>query len=353
MMENSNKKVVAAIDLGYGHTKFAKFDDSGSMTVDSFPSFVGVGASGKAGLETLGSLDVVSVNLAGNVLTVGKDSANARGAQMGRNTDEGFSSTPQYAALMMGALAYLDLPRIDVLVIGLPMHTLRANSAQLRERYRGTHDVPMLGNRKKFKRETVEIGEVIVVGQPVGALMDACANRPDIQDDCSIVLDMGFHTLDVLGMEARKPRADRVDGIPGGVSGYINAVSESVRDWFNQQPGAKGAELRLPIHQYETALRTGKPMRTGIGPIDLSQHRAQADATIAQYLDKVASIIKDYGDITVAVLAGGGAKLIEAPFKARFPLIRNVMIPDEPNFSVVRGFLHVAKAQASRGVAHA
>ncbi|MFX7895055.1 hypothetical protein ABTK48_20275, partial [Acinetobacter baumannii] len=47
MMENSNKKVVAAIDLGYGHTKFAKFDDSGTMTVDSFPSFVGVGASGK------------------------------------------------------------------------------------------------------------------------------------------------------------------------------------------------------------------------------------------------------------------------------------------------------------------
>jgi hypothetical protein len=85
----------------------------------------------------------------------------------------------------------------------------------------------------------------------------------------------------------------------------------------------------------------------------LSQHRAQADTTIAQYLDKVAGIIKDYGDITVAVLAGGGAKLIEAPFKVRFPLIRNVMIPCDPNFSVVRGFLHIAKTQASRRIVNA
>jgi PRTRC genetic system protein D len=186
-----------------------------------------------------------------------------------------------------------------------------------------------------------------VIGQPVGALMDACRTMPEITEETAIVLDMGFNTLDLVCMADRKPRSDRSDAFPGGVAGYIDEIARSVNAWVKKNHPDINDELRLPSHHYEKALKENKPLRTGLGPIDLRPHARVAESRIEQYMDQVAAKLGIYSDISVAVLAGGGARLIEAAFRRRFPLVRKVIVANDPQFSVVRGYLNVGESQVT------
>lgn len=347
---------VAAVDLGYGHVKYVTRNDH-SLVTGSFASYVSLGhGSGRhAGLEALGSLDVVTVSVGGRQYAVGNDSHLTSTATSDRNRDTHYSKSDQYMSLMLGAFWHMKKTTIDMLVVGLPMNTLGANTTHLKKALVGSHVIPNFMRRVPADNDNVvvTVKEVVVMGQPVGALMDACRGRPDLRDKASLVLDMGYNTLDVLGMSGGKPRPDRTEAFPGGVAGYLEDVAKSVNAWVKREFPDISDELRLPSHFYEKALREGKPLQTGLGAIDLQPHAKVASARLEKYMDSVAALISSYGDIAVAVLAGGGAYLIEGPFKRRFPMLRNILIPENPEFSVVRGYLTVGEAMMkARDVAH-
>lgn len=335
-------KVSAAIDLGYGHVKSA-IKVGEQIRTDTFPSYVGIASSpaSMAGLAGFAELDVIEVDVRGRRFLVGPDSPKTRTINAERNRDSSYAATDQYMALMLGMLHRMRLSEIDVLVVGLPMNTIEANAAQLRERLTGRLDVPGF-DRRIGGTTTVVVREVIVLGQPVGALLDASSRDPDLQRKTTIVLDWGWNTLDILGIEGGKPRKDRITAFQGGVAGYIDEVAKSVNAWVRQKHPNVREKLRLSAHLYEEALRTGKELETSLGPIDLKPHAKAASAMVDQCFDQVAAILgEDTGSITAAVLAGGGTELVnaEAHFRRRFPLITNVIVPDDPQFSVVRGFL--------------
>ena len=350
--------VSAAADIGYGHVKTAvKHGDM--IKTDTFPSYVGIASSptSMAGLAGLAALDVVEVDIRGRRFLVGPDSPKTRTINAERNRDSSYASTDQYMALMLGALHRMRLPEIDVLVVGLPMNTIEANGAELRHRLTGKHLVPAFERQGHGLTEVV-VREVLVLGQPVGALLDASSRDPELQRKTTIVLDWGWNTLDILGIEGGKPRKDRITAFQGGVAGYIDEVAKSVNAWLRQTHPHVREKLRLSAHLYEEALRAGKPLETSLGPIDLAPHIKSASAMVDQCFDQVAAILgEDTGSITAAVLAGGGTKLVnaEAHFRRRFPLISNVIVPADPQFSIVRGFLaaglkRLQTMQSSHGV---
>jgi plasmid segregation protein ParM len=344
-------KSITAIDLGYGHVKFATRGASdGPMS--SFPSYVGIGTGGTSqfALQGLGRIDVVNVVVNGRQYVVGPDAALVRSTAADRNRDTSYSTSDQYMALMLGAFWQLKQTVIDVLVIGLPMNTLQIHAKTLKEKMLGVHTIPnfMTGNRGDGTDNlVVSVKDVYVIGQPVGALMDVCRTTPEITGGSAIVLDMGFNTLDLLCMENRKPRSDRSDAFPGGVAGYIDEIARSVNEWVKKTYPDITDQLRLPSHHYEKALKENKPLQTGLGPIDLQPHAKVAESRIEQYMDQVAAKLGIYSDISVAVLAGGGARLIENAFRRRFPLVRRVIVADDPQFSVVRGYLNVGESQVA------
>lgn len=353
--------VVVAVDLGYGHVKYAvhRHGASGEIAVNSFPSYVGLANNGVAtrAYEALASLDLVTVNVAGRQYAVGKDSPLTGKTTNDRTLAADFSATDPYMALMMGALWHAKEPVIELLVVGLPMNTLVANSAQLIQRLKGSHTIPNFrsGNRGDGSDNiVVTIREVKVVGQPIGALLDASTQRPDIKDQTALVIDLGFNTLDVLTCEGGKPRAERSDAFPGGVAGYIEQISQGVVAWAKKAHPELREDLDIPTHKYEKALRERKPLLTGLGPIDLQPHVRAANSTLEAYMDRVANIVGPAGDITFALLAGGGAPYLEGPFRMRYPNIRDVLIPHDNQFSVVRGFMKVGLSiLAQREAAHA
>lgn len=340
-------KVSAAVDLGYGHVKYA-CAQGGKVSLGAFPSYVSIGAGGtmRHSLAALGQLDLVTVQVGGRAYAVGNDSPLTGNAAAVRNRDPGFSTTNSYMALMLGALWSLKAEVIDLLVVGLPMNTLHLHDKELVRRLTGEHIVPdfRVDNRGDGASNiVVKVREVICIGQPVGALLDVSTTYPDIKSERAIVLDLGFNTLDVLAIEGGRPRTDRIDAFPGGVAGFIDELKRCVELSIRQQYPDIQENVDIPSHHYEQALRDNKPLLTGLGPIDLKPHAEVAAARLEQYLDKVANLIGEKGDITCAVLAGGGASLIEEPFRRRFRTIRNIVIPRDPEFSVVRGFLSLGR----------
>lgn len=348
-----NSKVVAAVDLGYGHAKYSRVRGP-EVVFDSFPSFATTGgaASSMANGAGLRELDVVSVNVDGRDYLVGKDAHLIRGASVERNRDANYSASDQYMAMMLGCMWYMQQSVIDVLVVGLPMNTLEKSKEALKARLKGTHVVPEWRTEcrdVKIDKTSVEVKEVLAYGQPVGALLDVCAAHPEFQRDNLVVVDVGYNTLDLFGMEDGKPRPDRIAAWPGGVASYIDEVTRSLNAQVRREHPEMREDLRISSHAYEAAIRTGRPLRTSLGDLDLAPHIRTAAPRLEGQLDLLAAKLDAYGDITRAVIAGGGAPLLHEPFKKRFPLLKQVFVPENPQFSVVRGFWQAGRAKAGIG----
>ena len=344
---------VVAVDIGYGHCKGATRTASGELLLHSFPSFstLATSSSATAGLSQLSSLDILQVQVNNLQFVVGKDSTHFLSHNLPRSRGEDFSMSEQYLALLKGMLWYLGHETIDLLVVGLPLNTARAFSAPLQKRLVGTHAVPnfRMGSRTSGSDDLmVKIKQVMVVGQPIGALTDALAYRPSLSKTAAIVLDMGFNTLDMLGMSDGKPQPQQAHAFTGGVASYIDEVSKSVTEWVRQTNPSIRTEFRISSHLYEKALRDRTPLKTSLGDIDLEPHRWSAEALLDQYMDLVDQQLGNQAEINLAVLAGGGARLIEPAFRRKFPLIKNIIISTDPQFSIVKGFLMLGHSVVTR-----
>jgi plasmid segregation protein ParM len=257
-------------------------------------------------------------------------------------------------ALMLGAFWYMRREVIDVLMIGLPMNTYERYADYLKNKLTGHHAIPNFksGNRGGDLGDTisVHVRTVMVVAQPVGALTVATVERPDLRRANALVLDLGFNTLDMLGLSGGKPRMDRAAAFPGGVAAYIDDIRKSFNEWVKT---THAQELAIPHHHFEEALRDNKPLQCMLGELPLDPHVKKAAARLDQYMDLVAAKLGEAGDISVAVLAGGGAALMVEPFKRKYPLLRNIIVVKDPQFAIVLGYQEIGEKLAARFVAEA
>jgi len=102
-----------------------------------------------------------------------------------------YTETPEYLALLRGALVAMKVPEVDLLVLGLPVSHFMAKKATIEKLDVGTHDV---GSGRK-----VVVRKVMVLAQPQGALMyfaDLHQKMASIEHEQSLVIDAGMRTFD-------------------------------------------------------------------------------------------------------------------------------------------------------------
>jgi plasmid segregation protein ParM len=120
--------IIRAIDVGYGNTKFCH----GDKGCDHFPSIATLTMKSGIGLSAGGTIkrDVIEVESDGSNYLVGKDGIETLSARddRGRFLNASYAETAQHLALFRGALTYLDVPEIDVIVSGLPVKNYTKNT---------------------------------------------------------------------------------------------------------------------------------------------------------------------------------------------------------------------------------
>src|ERR1044071_4551714 len=156
----SKAPVIRSIDIGFGFTKFNKRVDD-ELVYDSFISLA-PRSSKIDSLSMLNDRETVVVTIDGSDYEVGSDSYLLESVDSTRTLNEQYINTTQYKALFYGALHYMNEEVIDLLVVGLPVSNFKSQNQKLQEGMKGIHKINA--------HMTVEVKNVLVVMQPMGAL---------------------------------------------------------------------------------------------------------------------------------------------------------------------------------------
>jgi len=315
--------IVRAIDVGFGNTKYVSSASGADVRCASFPSIAY--PSARAPVANTGERRrTVAIPIGGLFYEVGPDVRLAADTFRATQLHDRYTETPEYLALLRGALAMMRVEAIDILVLGLPVSALAGKRGQVEKLAVGTHD---LGNGKK-----VIVRKALVVAQPQGALVQYAAQHGKLDaigSEQSLIIDPGARTFDWL--VARGMRL---------VQKQSHSLNRGVFDVLQVVAGEIAAEIGAPYSDLvaiDEALRTGRRLLIYQHHYDLAKLLPIAQ-TIAQ--QAVSSMMQwvgaDYA-LQNIILVGGGAFLFEKAVKQAFPRHRIQKVKD-PLYANVRGF---------------
>jgi plasmid segregation protein ParM len=353
MSNASGAPIVAAIDLGYGLTKFTRRNaDTGAVEYDLFPSVAFGVDRRRYELEERRSEIVKVVSYNGESFVVGPDvmSRAASSSDFGRHLDDKYYESAPYHALMRGALAYMEEDHIDVLVLGLPVSHFRdpAKPAALKKAYTGK--VSLDGER------SVVIDKVVVRPQPMGGFYSLDRQIDDINatiarfpqsglkplvdwnqlvDTMTVVtVDPGEYTLDWLLVNHGKPNTD-VSGAAGDAGRH--RVMTSVKEHLEAKLGRAIAPTNL--NRLNNSLRTGAVFKLDGRAIDMKDPEilAAARRAVRDPVSIMMNGIKGAWDIIdMVVMVGGHPSHYAEEIAERMPDMP-IYVPKHSVFSNVEG----------------
>jgi plasmid segregation protein ParM len=136
--------VVRSIDLGYGQVKYSCASPVGgspSVVLRHFPARVVpvISTIAQRGTALVGQAQVLTPEVQGAQYYVGAEIDSVAGTTAGRRIESNYARTPQYDALMKGALAYMGEKYIDCLALGLAVSRYRAERQRLIDCYRASN----------------------------------------------------------------------------------------------------------------------------------------------------------------------------------------------------------------------
>lgn len=332
------KASTLAIDVGYGNTKTA-FAMGSEIKTTMFPSLAPQAATSNLtpeGGTPFQARNVVNVMVDGARYEVGPGVALSGAYNTGRALAEDFVTTPNYAALLAGALYYSRATSIDRLVLGLPVHNTQKYAGYLRDRFVGQHD---------FGWGAVEVKSVMPLPQPLGSLltyMQQSGKQYD-PDNSYLVIDVGYFTTDWIVARGYTMDDTRSGGVPGGAARVYQQIASLISSQKGQPFDA--------IERVDHALRKGGSMLFYQEDLDLNPYLAEAMAVTHQSIKELQSKVGRTDDIRAIILTGGGAALYAPTIRAAFPL-NAIHMMDAPCFANVRGFYTIGAArQASKAAA--
>lgn len=325
-------KIVRSLDLGSGYAKFNRLVD-GKLDYMSFPSLAprSTGHSLSAGL--LGQRDTVQVTVEGTLYEVGPDSGDLDSNDSTRNLNDQFIYTDQYRAVLLGALHYMGETEIDLLVVGLPLTTVK-RAEDLRKICTGTH--------KLADGKTVTVKDTLVLAQPQGGLhycVSQANRRPEfefIADDTNLIVDPGYLTFDFVKANGLKINDSRSGAHPGGVSKILRAICESLSSKFDMD--------YTNISAVDKALARRKIKINGKVE-DLVEHIRFAKPSIEGSINFMKNVIGDGADIDNIILLGGGHNIFARTLSAYFKNHTIYVLPDA-QFANVKGYQAAGDAHA-------
>jgi plasmid segregation protein ParM len=330
------KTSVFAIDVGYGNTKYAYRAASGTVASAMFPSLAPLAASrslASYGENVLAARKVATMVIDGIEYEVGPDvSLSAAYGNTGRALSNDFVLSDNYAALLAGAIHFSGVTHIERLVLGLPVHNMQKYSAALKERFAGELD---------YGQSRVTVEKVVVIPQPLGALVLASSNRQNEfgRDSAHLVVDVGYFTTDWVYANGYTMDDKRSGGMPGGASQIYQRIASLI-----------SRDQREPVEDLELidkALRERTPYFFYGSDIQLEPYLEKSQPLIAGVVKEMQNSVGQLTNVRSIILSGGGAALYASAIRRAFPRVM-IEVIDAPCLANARGFLVVGEAGLAR-----
>lgn len=316
---------VRAIDVGFGQTKYTVAVHDGAIECAHFPSVALPSMVPSSSRPIVGGRrKTIEIFTNSMYYEVGQDVLQA-GAQVRPPLSiDDYVETPEYHALLLGALALMKVDRIDLLVLGLPVSTFSARKAQLERLATGEHQVG--GGR------TVTVAKALVIAQPQGALVTFCMEQgtPDaFKHQENLVIDAGSRTFDWLCSRGYGLLSKRSGSAPFGVHNVLQQVGEAI--------AAEIGESYEERHAIDLALRKQKPLTIYGRPHSVDRYKPIVDSIAQDAVRALLAVVGGGYRFDHIVLVGGGAHLFKKALRAAFPKQKLHEVAD-PMFANVRGF---------------
>jgi len=325
-MPAKEPKIVRAIDLGWGYTKYSHFDiETEKLGFSSFPSLAPRSAGLDLSMSIVGKRDTVVVDVDGTKYEVGPDSADLDTNDATRNLNDQYIHTEQYKAVFYGALHYIAEKTIDLLVVGLPLSNMNS-AAKLKALMIGTHKIN--------DEQTVEVKDCLVLPQPLGGLyycLSLGTEREDFEflnEEMNLVIDPGFLTFDFLLSNGEKVIENRSSAHTGGVSKVLRSIAESISNKF----GMKYDNLSA----IDRGLRRRKLKINGEVE-GLEDHIKNTRSVLEGSVNYMKNIVGDGSDIDNIILLGGGSHIYQKTINSYYPKHKVILLENAQEANV-QGF---------------
>ena len=315
---------VRAVDVGSGNTKFISAVAGEDVRCMSFPSIAYPSLDGRSGWTAADRRRTLLIPVEPLFYEVGPDVALAADTFRARQLHDDYTESPEYTALLRGALAMMKLTQIDLLVVGLPVALFAGRKAALEKAMIGRHDI---GDGK-----VVTVSRALAVAQPQGALVHYASvhgKLSEISSERSLIIDPGSRTFDWLVSQGMRLVTKQSHSVNRGVSDVLRLLAQEI----SRDIGTPYRDLDA----IDLALRTGKPPVIFQKPFDIKRLMPLAESVAEQAVSSMKEWLDSPHSLQNIILVGGGAFLFRRAVKAAFPRHR-IHEVKEPMFANVRGF---------------
>lgn len=316
--------IVRAVDVGSGNTKFVTAATGADVRCVSFPSIAYPSSDASPSWPASERRKTVCIPVGRLFYEVGPDVGLAADTFRAKQLHDEYTESPEYLALLRGALSMMKLSHIDLLVVGLPVALFAVKKAALEKLMVGSHEV---GGGK-----TVTIGKALAVAQPQGALVHYASEHKKlatIGSEQSLIIDPGSRTFDWLVARGMRLVQKQSHSFNRGVSDVLRLLAAEITK-----------SIGTPYRDYDAidlALRTGKSPVIYQKVYDMSRHLPLAESVAEQAVSTMKEWIESPHSLQNIILVGGGAFLFRKAVKAAFPMHR-IHEVKEPIFANVKGF---------------
>lgn len=336
----SEAAMVAAVDVGYGSVKAECGPMKGETKSIVMPS--GAGRADDMPRKLNGGPDLKG----GELVLLSEDGGPAvewvagvhqtHIQQVARVTHENYPSTPEYRALYLAALARFGVPKINLLVTGLPVNQCFGPDGERRKKALAQ---AMKGRKNINSMTTVEVERVIVIPQPIGTFMGVVADPKYAslaQSDHlqTLVIDAGFYSVDYVVVSGRS--------IKDKSSGSSQLATSII---LERTAAAVSRRVGRPISrdQLDMAMKTGRrSIPEGLsGEIDFEAELTQvAESVATQVIGEILTAMRTIGQVDLIIVTGGGGGLYLNAVRAAFPGMKaeNIILPEDPVMANARGY---------------
>lgn len=316
--------IVRAVDVGFGNTKYVTGRAGDDIRCACFPSVAYPSARDLSMVPAAERRKTVVVPIDGLFYEVGPEINLAADTFRATQMHDRYTETPEYAALLRGALGMMKVTAIDLLVVGLPVAALAVKKAALEKAMTGTHEVG--GGR------AVTVRKALAIAQPQGALVYYASlhqKMKAIEHEQSLIIDPGARTFDWLVAKGLRLVQKKSHSINRGMFDVLQAIANEI-----------SADIGTPYRDFDAidiALRTGKSPIIYQKPYDMAPLMPIARTIAQQAVSSMMQWIDAAYSFQNIILVGGGAFLFKRAVKEAFPKHKIHEVKD-PMYANVKGF---------------
>ena len=329
--------IVRAVDVGSGNTKFVTGVVGNEIRCASFPSVAYPSSGETPHWPASERRKTVCIPVGPLFYEVGPDVGLAADTFRAKQLHDEYTESPEYMALLRGALSMMKVSHIDLLIVGLPVALFSLKKSALEKTMAGEHQI---GGGK-----TVTVAKAMAVAQPQAALVHYAAEHKKmatIGTEQSLVIDPGSRTFDWLVTRGMRLVQKQSHSINRGMSDVLRLLAAEI-----------SKDVGSPYRDYDAidlALRSGKSPVIFQKPYDMGRHLPLAESVAQQAVSTMRQWIETPESLQNIILVGGGAFLFKKAVKAAFPKHR-IHEVKEPMFANVRGFQLAGQNYAASAIA--